>query len=451
MSPRTSAPPEAAIPSPISGAYRAVWRWHFYAGLLTLPVLCLMALTGALYLFKPEIEDLAYRDVQKVAAGARWTGADRWVGAAEAGLGGKAAAIRVPDRPDRAVQVMVRTPRGERTAFVDPYTARMTGSVGGEGPMGVVKRLHSLELFGKPFNILVEIVAGWAIILVATGVFLWWPRPREAGVWAIRAKDTRSRPFWRDLHAMTGLYAGAVILFLAVTGMPWSTVWGETVLKAMRDAGLGRPKPPAAAPQFVAARGDDAPAGVSWPLQGERLAAGAPTAASPARVLAAAEAARLPRPYTISIPDTPGRAWTASRETVQAEQARTLYIDAATGAVRADIGWTRFGWGAQAFEWGIAVHQGQQYGWLNRIVMLSGCIAIWLLSFSAGVMWWNRRPAGRLGAPVAPPGPRVRAAVLGIVLPLAVIYPLTGLSLLAAVAIDRLWALARSNSLVRSS
>ena len=28
---------------PMSGAYRAVWRWHFYAGLIVLPVLMLMA------------------------------------------------------------------------------------------------------------------------------------------------------------------------------------------------------------------------------------------------------------------------------------------------------------------------------------------------------------------------------------------------------------------------
>ena len=28
--------------------YRAFWRWHFYAGLLILPILMLMALTGAL-------------------------------------------------------------------------------------------------------------------------------------------------------------------------------------------------------------------------------------------------------------------------------------------------------------------------------------------------------------------------------------------------------------------
>ncbi|MFT6427989.1 MAG: putative iron-regulated membrane protein, partial [Brevundimonas sp.] len=39
--------------------------------------------------------------------------------------------------------------------------------------------------------------------------------------------------------------------------------------------------------------------------------------------------------------------------------------------------------------------------------------------------------------PPAPPGPRARAAVLGIVLPLAILYPLTGLSLIAAVLLDR--------------
>lgn len=48
-------------PPALSGAYRAVWRWHFYAGLLVLPFLMLMALTGGLYLFKAEIDDAVYR------------------------------------------------------------------------------------------------------------------------------------------------------------------------------------------------------------------------------------------------------------------------------------------------------------------------------------------------------------------------------------------------------
>jgi uncharacterized iron-regulated membrane protein len=79
--------------------------------------------------------------------------------------------------------------------------------------------------------------------------------------------------------------------------------------------------------------------------------------------------------------------------------------------------------------------------------MLGGCIAIWLLAISGVIMWWKRRPPnltkGRIGAPEAPPGPRVRAAVLGIVLPLAILYPLTGLSLIAALAIERAATLVR--------
>ena len=98
--------------------------------------------------------------------------------------------------------------------------------------------------------------------------------------------------------------------------------------------------------------------------------------------------------------------------------------------------------GAKAFEWGIAVHQGMQYGQLNRLVMLAGCIGVWLLAISGLMMWWKRRPPRlsplRIGAPPAPHGARIRTAVLGIVLPLCILYPLTGLSLLAALLIDRI-------------
>ncbi|HBM59677.1 MAG TPA: hypothetical protein DD444_10840, partial [Citreicella sp.] len=37
--------------------YRAIWRWHFIAGLLILPFVLILAVTGAIYLFKDEIND----------------------------------------------------------------------------------------------------------------------------------------------------------------------------------------------------------------------------------------------------------------------------------------------------------------------------------------------------------------------------------------------------------
>ena len=448
----------------LSGAYRAVWRWHFYAGISTLPVLMLLAFTGALYLFKPEIEQMAYGHMSKVSGSGQWVAPDTWTKAAEASVSGRATSILVPERTDQAVQIKVRSAQGEHTVFVDPYTAIAQGSIKGGGLMDTVKGLHSLSIFGRPFNILVEIVAGWAIILVATGLYLWWPRKRDVAVAVPRASSLKRRPFWRDLHAVTGLYAGAVIAFLAVTGMPWSAVWGDRFMNVMRESGLGRPAAPPAASPWSHAGDHDQPAGTGWTMEGvvlrlpdnhdahnhnDHMTAEMPTLRSAlAMVLDAVDARGMARPYTVSIPSDPSLAYTVAHGAEHAQDARSLYVDGRDGAVKADLKWDQFGVGAKAFEWGIAVHQGHQYGWINRIIMLAGCIAIWLLAISGLVMWWKRRPKPRgMGAPYAPPGLKVRAAVLGIVLPLAIIYPLTGLSLIVAITAERLMmGLARHRS-----
>ena len=50
----------------LSNLYRAVWRWHFYAGLLVLPFLITMAVTGALYLFRDEIDAFIHADLKRI-------------------------------------------------------------------------------------------------------------------------------------------------------------------------------------------------------------------------------------------------------------------------------------------------------------------------------------------------------------------------------------------------
>ncbi|MBU1345640.1 MAG: PepSY domain-containing protein [Alphaproteobacteria bacterium] len=432
-------------PGPASDAYRTVWRWHFYAGLLVLPILMLMALTGGIYLFRAEIEDAVYRPMNAVSATATPVSADRWAASARSAGEGEIASVLMPERPHRAVRFTIRRPdQSQAFVFVDPADARVTGVTQAGGITETIKRIHSLEIVGRWGNLLVEVVAGWAMILVATGIFLWWPRRREAGVVAIKARS--GRPFWRDLHAVTGLYTGAVIFFLAFTGMPWSGVWGEAILGQMRASDLGRPiAPPAASPWEHVEHKADAPQGVGWTMEGVGLSTPMHHAApSLERVIQTATTADLARPWLISVPASSDLAWTVARQPAQVEDTRTLYIDGVSGQTRADIRYGEFGWGAKAFEWGIATHQGTQYGQINRFVMLGGCIAVWLLGISAIVMWWKRRPKGRLAAPPGPPGPRAKTAVLAIVLPLAILYPLTGLSLIVAVGLDRLvWLLSR--------
>ena len=420
--------------TPAGEVYRAFWRWHFYAGLLVLPVLMLLALTGGLYLFKDELTAIAQRPLTVVADGPGTTRPSTWVAQAELAAGGKVRQLVVPARGDRSVQLTLDTDDGARTAYVDPHTGQALGVGAPGGLMGWVKRLHSLDLAGPVANLLVEIVAGWAIVLVATGIFLWWPRGRGGGVVTVRGAPAR-RVFWRDLHAVTGVFAGLVIVFLAATGMPWSAFWGKEVRQITTQAGWGRPRPPIAQPHHA---GEAPVEGVPWALQAHAAPASGHAHASLGvdAMVERAKAAGLTDGFTLTLPKSHGGAWTAAYMPDRVERTRTLYLDGGDGRVIADLGYRDFGPAAKVIEWGIAVHQGQQFGLLNKLVMLAGCIAIWLLGVSAIVMWWKRRPKGRLAAPVPPADRRAYMGLLALVLPLTVFYPLVGASLAAALSFD---------------
>ncbi|PLR20308.1 PepSY domain-containing protein [Caulobacter zeae] len=423
-----------ASETPGGEVYRAFWRWHFYAGLLVLPVLMLLALTGGLYLFKDELTAIVQRPLAVVADAPGATPVSAWVAAAEVAAGGKVRQVVVPARGDRAVQLALDTDEGARTAYVDPHTGRVLGVGAPGGAMGVVKRLHSLDIAGPVANLLVEIVAGWAIVLVATGIFLWWPRGRGGGVVSVRGAPAR-RVFWRDLHAVTGIFAGLVILFLAVTGMPWSAVWGKEVRQLTTQAGWGRPRPPVAQPHHA---GEAPSEGVPWALQARAapVSGHGHTSLGVDAVFERAKAAGLDDGFTLTLPKAHGGTWTAAYMPDRVERTRTLYLDGGDGRVIADLGYRDFGPAAKAIEWGIAVHQGQQFGLFNKLVMLAGCVAVWLLGVSAVVMWWKRRPKGRLAAPVPPADRRAYLGLLALVLPLAVLYPLVGVSLAAVLSLD---------------
>ena len=429
-------------PAPAGDLYRAFWRWHFHAGLLVLPVLMLMALTGGLYLFKDELSAIVQRPMVVVAESPATTAPSAWIASAETATGGKVSQLVIPARGDRSVQAMVETPAGQRAAYVDPHTGRYLGQTQPGGVMGFVKRLHSLDIAGPVMNLLVEVVAGWAIVLVATGVFLWWPRGQAGGVVTVRSKPAK-RLFWRDLHAVTGVFAGGVILFLAVTGMPWSAFWGKAVRQITTEAGLGRPKPPVAEQHHAAKPAE----GVPWALQTRAPPASgmeghdhhAMMMAEPLdadAIVAKARAAGLTDGFTLTLPKTPGGTWTAAYMPDTVENTRTLYLDGRDGHVLADLGYRDFGPAAKAIEWGIAVHQGQQFGLGNKLLMLAGCVAIWLLGISAVVMWWKRRPRGRLAAPPRPASRAAYGGLLAVVAPLAIVYPLVGASLAAVLLID---------------
>lgn len=463
----TSTTPPTQAGSGESVLYRRVWRWHFYAGLICLPFLVLLAVTGGLYLFKDSIEAQLYRSLQTVAA-QPGTGLspEALLVRALAAEPGEAVRYVAPAHAGRSAEVGVRTVgQGVVAVFLDPADGRILGRLPDQDRlMETIKDLHSLALAGPIANHGVEIVAGWAIVLVVSGVFLWWPRGKSGGVYSLRGRPAQ-RSWWRDLHAVTGITAAALIVFLAATGMPWSAFWGKELGRISTEHGLGMPRyvwgpPPLSAEPALAVLG-----ALPWgtelaPLPQSALPAGqqevhahvglaqapapTPDAASsstpPSLGLNAAlerfAALGLPAGTPVRLPAGPRGVYSAVSFPADVRGERVVHLDRYTGAVLADVGYAQYGAVARVTQWGVSLHTGRQFGAINQGLMLAGCLAIVLLALSALVMWWKRRPRGRLAAPPKRAGDRAARSAVAVATLLGLIYPLLGASMLAALLID---------------
>lgn len=429
-----------------SRLYRAIWRWHFYAGLLVLPFMILIGITGGLYLFKDELNALIYRNYMIVAPAGTALRPSSIVAMAIAAVPGDAVGYVPPAAADRAAQVRVSTEvAGNRLVFVDPYGGRVLGDLSDGGPagtpfMGLIRKLHSLEYFGWITNRVMEIVGGWALLLVITGAYLWWPRRQGVVVVTIRGKPGR-RVFWRDLHAVTGAFAGLFIFFLALTGMPWSGFWGANVNKYADQAGLAYPPefwnevPKSAVPM------KDAMTQTSWSLENRAMPASTPDGTAPIGIdeaVAILDGLGIHEGWAMDLPDGAEGVFSASVFPDQVAHERVIHLDQYTGRVLFDGGFTELGPLGKAIEWGISVHMGQEFGLFNQLLMLAACLSIILMAVAAGVMWWKRRPAGTLGAPRYPSDYRIPRGILAIAVVMGVLYPLVGMSLLIALALDYL-------------
>ena len=84
------------------------------------------------------------------------------------------------------------------------------------------------------------------------------------------------------------------------------------------------------------------------------------------------------------------------------------------------------------------LHEGKMFGPLNQIVVLLICLMILLSAVSGLVIWWKRRPTGRLGVPpLRHDLPKWKTA-MWVMLALALAFPLVGASLITVWLLDRL-------------
>lgn len=416
--------------------YNNVWRWHFYAGLFCLPFVVWLSLTGSIYLFRPQVEawlDRPYATVAAPGVPAR-SAADQAAAAVAAVPGATLHRYQLPDTSSQAVQVIVGRDGSEWRAYVHPQTLAVLKLVREEDrPMRVVFRLHGQLMAGDRGSWLVELAASWTIVMILTGLFLWWPRG-NSGLGGILYPRLGSggRRFWRDVHGVSGFWVSAAALFLLLSGLPWAKSWGS-YLKAVRTVAEGSPTTQdwtiggKATRAMAAEHAEHGGMAMAHPMGSYR-----PLDTLVARL----RPLDLAAPVLVAPPTAAGEPWTAKSDAANRPLRTDLTLDGGTGRILTRRDFAQRRPIDRLVGWGVAIHEGQAFGWANQLLNLLTVVGLTLLSVSSVVLWWRRRRGGVLGAP--PAAGRATTWVAVPVLLLAVLLPLFGASLVLVLLVERL-------------
>ena len=484
-----------------SRTWRQIWRMHFYAGVLSMPVLVMFAITGLVILYAGPIERTTHGDLLRATpTGQIFTLDDQRVAALGAVNG--ATINMVTPAPDRSstTAFLVTAPDGRSLrVYVDPYTNKVTGtSEDGSGVVGLANRLHgflntdkvsvplpmlsSLLGSGEPLfqpvpltEIILEVFAGWLLALAVGGLYLWWPRKKGARPLLRIRMQQRGRARWRDLHAVPGVALAFVLVFLLLSGMAWSAYWGanwsyvanritpnkevaepsSTVARfgdldvfgnripwGSRQDGV----PSSGAPSMPSMPGMDHGGGDPAPAPGGGAGAMPRQFGLTGIALVAADAGMRPG-YSIAMPsDTRAKDGTTLYGTFvvtnpwpsrSQTSAHTLYVDQFSGKVRGQSGYADWGALNKATDMAVQTHMGTQFGLADRVVMTLACVLVLWSAVSGLVMWSKRRRKGTLGTPRRPTPTHLPVGLLVTFAVFTVVFPLWGASCWAVLALDR--------------
>ncbi|MBB5443961.1 MULTISPECIES: PepSY domain-containing protein [unclassified Paraburkholderia] len=469
----------AATSGPTHPGYRTLWRWHFYAGLFVMPFLLVLAITGTLYCFQPQIEPLLYRQQLVVAPQAVPRLADNALLAkARAAMppGSIATTAVITRDPQRSAEFVFRLADGsQQSIYLNPYSGDVLGTLSVEHRLMQMDRmLHRKLLLGKPGELLMELAACWTLVMIGTGVALWWPRGKTTARAVLLPRlALKGRPLWKSLHAVIGIWLALGALAFVLTGLPWTGSWGKQFKSFATATKLGAPPgawgglplrsivpgTPSDHPDHASATVahathadmdsmpgmvmDDLPLPLTpWAAGNSSVPSSAATdAAQPlslGHIVALAASLGIADGYRIVLPNSAAGVYTLSWFPANPKDERTLYVDQYSGAILKDIRYGDYGAIAKAVSYGTSLHMGRYFGVANQILCAAISLGLGALAVTGFVMWWKRRPQRSLGAPsrerAAPP---MRGWATGLAL-LGVVFPLMGATLVAVWLLDRL-------------
>ncbi|MEQ1912100.1 MAG: PepSY domain-containing protein, partial [Vicinamibacterales bacterium] len=378
--------------------YATVWRWHFYAGLYVAPFLVLLALTGLVMLAKEPIERWQLGTLVTNTSGGTPASHQARLDAARLAF---PTATFVRYQPGRnsadATSVTVTLDGRPHTVFVDASTGLVRGIVDDGHRIGVVAELvHGTLLMGVWGDRLIEIAASFGILLIVSGVYLWFPK--GTSFWqALRVTGGTRRLAWRDLHKTTGAVLAPVLAFYFISGLAWTGVWGERFVQTWSTLAATNAAPADATSHTHDTLNAASSKVVPWNLEQTPLPSSSHAGHGLITLdaaIAAAQREGIGQRFFVGVPGDADGVWTIAQTGLNDDindprQELTVHVDQYTGRVVGDGGWEEYSPMARAMAAGIPLHMGS-LGWWNLLGASVVCLSVITLSLSGLVMWWLR-------------------------------------------------------------
>lgn len=352
---------------------------HLWLGLASGLVVLVVALSGSILVFEKEIDEWVNRDFyfstvpenggSRLPLDSLLNNAKKYDPAIR--ISGMELETAAADRT-----VLFRGKKGDHTwnLAVNPYTGQVIRSLNYDHRFfTVVLKLHRYLLAGEVGKAITGVSCIIFLLLILTGLVLWWPKRRKALKQRMKVKwnAAAKRLNW-DLHAVGGFYVHLVIFTIALTGLTWSYKWFNNGIFLLFD---GKPMKKNEAPVNT----------VSQPM-----------AAGYFEQVYQEANRRLPYKgqVNISIPPKDSLSVTVSKENYEAGRTNIvdfLYFEKGTGALLKERLYKNESAGMKVRRAVYPIHTGNIYGWPTKIIAFISCLVAVSLPITGLRIWLGRK------------------------------------------------------------
>lgn len=279
---------------------------------------------------------------------------------------GASLTLRPPRSEGESLQAITRG-GWSGTIFMDPATGEVLGRRETNGTVvGFLFTLHSSLLGGETGKAVLTLAAFAYLLMLATGVYLWWP-VRWSQAFTIRWTASRLRT-WFDWHRVTGAVLGMLVLISVASGAYMA--WPPLAKSVTKLSGAPPSSPPAV---------------LGGPPRAEAIGRAVDRALAefPQAMVGYVQVpaqAHQPIRVRLRLPDDP-----------HPNGLTSVWLHPDTAQVLQVNRWSELDPGTRAYAYVYPLHTGELWGWAWMVLTFFIGLALSAYAVTGLWLWWRRR------------------------------------------------------------